>query len=186
MVQNRHIWVTACRQHWMALDYKIFRKSCNHLGLFFYRHMPVTSTNIQRPMSFLPDIVAIATDVFYHKWEEFSYNVPPFNLIPRTLNNPDLPSMGKCSLVPKDFNYESKNLLSFWRTQRIFLSYLTSNAPYTLWWKLRLQSLISEKFKGDGLISKPIKVMVECWNRAEHHKVYLNGLHYVRRKELTM
>ena len=40
---------------------------------------------LPRYISFMPDAEAIAINAFHHKWEEFAYIFPPFNLVPRVL-----------------------------------------------------------------------------------------------------
>ena len=102
--KHRNIWISAChiagkdnvdaddlsrnindKIEW-ALDQASFDHICHLMGtpeidLFASR----INKKLPRYISFLPDAEAEAINAFHHKWQEFSYIFPPFNLIPRIL-----------------------------------------------------------------------------------------------------
>ena len=102
--KSRKIWISSCHIagkdnveadflsrkindniEW-TLDHNCFEFICAKLGkptidMFASR----INTRLPRYISFMPDAEAIAINAFHHKWEEFAYIFPPFNLVPRVL-----------------------------------------------------------------------------------------------------
>ena len=102
--KSRKIWITSCHIagkdnveadilsrkindniEW-TLDQDSFDDICIKFGnpsidLFASR----INKKLPRYISFLPDAEAVAINAFHHKWEEFAYIFPPFNLISRIL-----------------------------------------------------------------------------------------------------
>ena len=102
--KNKNIWLTACHIagkdnteadflsrkindniEW-SLKQEAFEFICSKFGkptidLFASR----INHKLEKYISLLPDINATAINAFHHKWSEFAYLFPPFNLIPRVL-----------------------------------------------------------------------------------------------------